>query len=394
MDALINLNVLSIGNNCINEIQQISYLSRFESLRLLNASGNPICREPEYKNFVLSRLKNIKYLDYRLIDQAAINTAREIYIDDIIAIEEEQKIISKQIEEKEKQLKEQEKYTSAYLPGIDQFFDQLFSLDGDYQKLLLFAKDILIELQKQFQEKIHPVLMECMNEVFKQQALRQEEWEQYQSCVHQSIEQNDKEGQRQLKVFQKQKKQQLKLISTSRTQSAIEENVKIMKSMIRDFSDSLMSMELILVEQFEDLNKEFERNYTDLCNSIKEQVTSWFVKCRELETENHEKINDAVLAAFDKQSKSDMEDLDDMLRDLLRDKDGVVNHITGSHEFRISKIDAQEEIFITGISEELEKTISKVQLEELKRDRSRIKEIILFHERCLQECDMAEEVAS
>jgi len=44
------------------------YLRPFKELRLINFAGNPICKDPEYRSYVLSHIKNLKYLDYRLVE--------------------------------------------------------------------------------------------------------------------------------------------------------------------------------------------------------------------------------------------------------------------------------------------------------------------------------------
>ena len=44
----------------------------FQKLQAVNFVGNPFCQEPEYRPYVLSHLKWVKYLDYRLVDEQAV----------------------------------------------------------------------------------------------------------------------------------------------------------------------------------------------------------------------------------------------------------------------------------------------------------------------------------
>jgi Leucine-rich repeat (LRR) protein len=74
LDPLTQLNVLSVGNNELQDMSDLAYLSKFENLRLLNVSGNPLCKHPEYKGFILSRLHHLQYIDYRLIEPTAVRT--------------------------------------------------------------------------------------------------------------------------------------------------------------------------------------------------------------------------------------------------------------------------------------------------------------------------------
>ena len=87
-----SLTVLSLGNNLVKDLECLSYLRPFKSLRLINFAGNPICQDPEYRSYVLSHIKNLKYLDYRLVQQEAVLQAREQYQDEMIELEEKEEL--------------------------------------------------------------------------------------------------------------------------------------------------------------------------------------------------------------------------------------------------------------------------------------------------------------
>ena len=55
---------------------KVTYLSQFPNLRVLNLAGNPIAKEKEYKLYVLAHIKNLKYLDYRLVDSETVHYKR------------------------------------------------------------------------------------------------------------------------------------------------------------------------------------------------------------------------------------------------------------------------------------------------------------------------------
>jgi hypothetical protein len=78
----------------------------------------------------------------------------------------------------------------------------------------------------------------------------------------------------------------------------------------------------------------------------------------------------------------------------LRDKDAVANHLTGSHDYHLSRIDAQEETFLTGLTKDLDLLVAQAHAYERKRHRSRLREVVLFQERCLIEVEQAEESAA
>ena len=72
MENLTQLEVFSIGNNKVPNLEDVTYLTKFPSLRVLNLAGNPLCSDPNYRDFVLSHFRNLKYLDYHLIDEESV----------------------------------------------------------------------------------------------------------------------------------------------------------------------------------------------------------------------------------------------------------------------------------------------------------------------------------
>ena len=81
-------------------------------------------------------------------------------------------------------------------------------------------------------------------------------------------------------------------------------------------SDFFMDCEMTLTEQFEEILKEFERNYTEICGSITENGQSAFARIRELDNEFHEKYSELILAIYERFSKGEIEDLDDDIREV------------------------------------------------------------------------------
>ncbi|KAJ1531202.1 replication factor A protein 2, partial [Nowakowskiella sp. JEL0078] len=92
-----------------------------------------------------------------------------------------------------------------------------------------------------------------------------------------------------------------------------------------------MGHEMALVEQFEDVIKEFERNFTEQCGTIGEYAQQSFSNMRELENEFHERFMECVMAAYERFHKGDIEEVDDDLRDIMSDKDTLINEINAGY---------------------------------------------------------------
>ena len=85
LEALTKLQVLSLGNNLITDVASVMYFRPFKELQAVNFVGNPLCQESDYRPYVLAFLKHLKYLDYRLVDEHAVQLAREQYQDQLQA---------------------------------------------------------------------------------------------------------------------------------------------------------------------------------------------------------------------------------------------------------------------------------------------------------------------
>ena len=74
MDSL-PLQVLSIGNNLIDRLDQLSYLRTFSQLKAVSLAGNPVADDTNYQSFVLAHLPALVYFDYRLVTDEAVSSA-------------------------------------------------------------------------------------------------------------------------------------------------------------------------------------------------------------------------------------------------------------------------------------------------------------------------------
>ena len=81
LEQLTELQVLSVGSNQLASLEDsIDYLRKLKNnLQVLRISNNAFQkqRNTEYKKYTIARLKNLKYIDYELIDvkekQAALD---------------------------------------------------------------------------------------------------------------------------------------------------------------------------------------------------------------------------------------------------------------------------------------------------------------------------------
>lgn len=207
LDSLTELQVFSIGNNNITSLDGLEYLIKFEKLRVLNLSGNAVCKDKNYKNYCLAHFKNLKYLDYRLIDQESIAVARQKFIDSIIALEEEANILAIKREEARKQMELDKVHSKAHILHIDSLFDRMFDADADFQKLIPIAPAIITDMKEEFRAKFEIVIKEMKHFILKKSSEKEEELLMIQTCIGDVKGESDRECMQKLELFYHQKKE-------------------------------------------------------------------------------------------------------------------------------------------------------------------------------------------
>jgi Leucine-rich repeat len=123
------------GQNHLSRLERISYLRQFQHLELVNLADNPICREANYKSYILSHLKNLKYLDYNRVQADDVAQAIEHHQDEVMDLREK----DEKDEEEQKALAQAAQHVvlmkEANLDGVDSLFDDVTKDDVDWHKL-------------------------------------------------------------------------------------------------------------------------------------------------------------------------------------------------------------------------------------------------------------------
>ncbi|KAJ3000105.1 Dynein regulatory complex subunit 3 [Globomyces sp. JEL0801] len=391
LDDLVNLQVFSIGNNNITVMEGLNDLMKFEQLSVLNLTGNAVCKLPHYKSYCLAHFRHLKYLDYRLIDQESIAIASEKYIDSIISQEEDEKTNLAKKENIRKQMEIDNLNNKAHILYIDTLFDRMFDEDADFKKLVPIAPAIVIDMKEEFRAKFEIVVKELKHFVLKKSQEKQDECSMIEQCMNEVKNASDEQCLEKLTEFYHKKKELLRIVQNSRNPKEVDDAVKELREITQTLSDFLMGAEMVIVEQFEEVIKEFERNYTELCNAINECGQTSLARLREIETEFLEKFSEAIMVMYERFNKGDIEEIDDEIRDIMSDKDVLINAINSAHDFRLSKLDQQEDSLVTGVAKDQETVIKQKYAAEVKRNRDRVGEIIALLGKCHAEIDFAEE---
>ncbi|MBN3303924.1 DRC3 protein, partial [Amia calva] len=382
MDNLQQLQVLSLGNNFLAQLDNAVYLRKFKRLRTLNLAGNPIHKDERYKIFIAAYLPELVYLDYRLLDDNTREVASVQYQYAIEELRQNEALEQQGQEERHRQEEELQLHKAAYVEFLNgpSLFDSMYAEDTEAAKLAyLPGVAQLLESYPfiHFVSHTHSQFVALCQQVFtlglEQHERREDEVSAFFSCMGEAVSNNQERAALKVSTFEKerqevfrelQKMTEPKLLVT-RLAQCVEETVQL--------CDCLMTLELQLVDQLEDIVKDFERNISDMVSGFIETVQVllvstlpyWeftFAQCRDLENNHHEKLLEIAVATLEKVAKNELvEDLSDDIRMLLVDKDTVINAVSASHDTHLLKIDNREDELMTKINSWSTTLIEKVK---------------------------------
>nr|DBA19254.1 TPA: hypothetical protein GDO54_015116 [Pyxicephalus adspersus] len=376
MDSLKHLQVLSIGNNNLTSLENLVYLRRFEQLRTLSLTGNPICEDENYKLFVATHLPNLVYLDFRLIDENIRDIANVKYQYSIEELNHNETLERVKREKEEQSQRELDKHKAAYVEYLNGpfLFEGMYAEDVDGTRLsTLPGVDELVDL---YRTKCTEVCQSIFDYGLKHYEKREAEMSIFNQCLQEAVTENQEASAKQIEEFQINNNELLDELSQIADQQIVDAKSLQYSQEIAQLMDSLLNLELQLVDQVEEIVKEYERNINELMSTFLETIQGLMAQIRDLENHHHEKILEMCIIMLERVLKGEMdEDMTDELRTLFVDKDTIINAVSASHDIHLLKIDNREDELVTKINNWASNLIQQVHREEQQRNRKRVAEI-------------------
>jgi hypothetical protein len=154
LEPLVNLQVLSIGHNRLATLEEIHYLRHFKHLRCLVVKENPVCKDDNFHVSVLAHLRQLRYLDYELINQQAVKAAREEKHEELHEAEEKERQQRLDDEDAAVAAQKRAEAEEANLGGVETLFADMMKADLDILKLqpLPGYQDLIDQYKYQFIE--------------------------------------------------------------------------------------------------------------------------------------------------------------------------------------------------------------------------------------------------
>eukprot|EP00761_Pharyngomonas_kirbyi_P001366 gb/GECH01001370.1/.p1 GENE.gb/GECH01001370.1/~~gb/GECH01001370.1/.p1 ORF type:complete len:511 (+),score=178.49 gb/GECH01001370.1/:1-1533(+) len=385
MDSLINLECLSLGKNLIEDKEELAYLRRFENLKLLTLKGNPICEGWDIQMLVLAYTKNLKYLDYRLVDPSEVTNAREHFHEKLKKIEETERKEKEEIESKEEKDKKDAQLLEENLYGIDELFESMMKTDNEYlQESRIVFENVFEDYKETFTKYIEH-LTEIMRNRKKQ---KEEHWNALQDTLKKEDEKNIDYGRKHIKDFEKKRKTVIRESKDVEDEEAVEMLDNLVQEVERIAQD-MVEREVTQAEDFADVLTNFEMNMKEFREGT--EISTLFANLRDEEVKYNNAVKEKIEECAEKIRGGEDVQLNENVRMFISDKDNALTVVEASLTSHTNVLDTQEEKMQNREEKWYKNLISKINEDEHTRNRRRIAEIWSLVDNVQKEVDEEKE---
>jgi len=369
MDNLTKLQVLSVGNNRLTQLESIMYLRTFVHLQAVNLVGNPFCQEDDYRRYVLAHLKHIKYLDYRLVDQQAVSTAKEQYQDELLEMEESEQQQEAVTEASEEKAKRAALHQSAAMKGMDDLFEDLM-VKGDGEMYRLHGLQQFAEPMAQLRDQVEQATEEHIGTILQQKETKDSEHRDFTAALEYAKAEAAAEAKRDIGEYSALAK---KLLTEAGEQpyAIIQQLHKANEALY----EKLMDNEVSASERYAESIATFDAAYDELIKRTLETTSAFFGRLRDMEAAYHERIVTACAELLEKVAADQGEYIPEDARGMLSDKDTAMGVINTAHDARVSRLDAKEDELRTLESKASAAVVKAAVDAEYNRNRTRVIEV-------------------
>lgn len=381
-----NLEIFSCANNEISLTDELQTLRKFERLRVVNFQNNPVCKDPEYQPVLLAFLKHLKYLDFRLVDDAKVQSAKEQYFSDLqqLTIDEAQEAQAKKREEEEAETNAL--YARANMPGVETLFKTMQAEDMEGEKLKLFSEfeDPLADFQDDFKDAWESFKV-AMLDLYDQKV---DEKKKFDLNYFGAIEAVDQQSKKMIADYKMLKKRTNTKLEEGTSGPEREELLSELHGRTEELREHLLELEMFQVEQYEDLIMQFEDKYGSIRSKTLDETRQFFEKMRDMQNVYFEKVQERAKDLLTKYAAGEVLNLPDEAQQVLADKDAFMTGVvTGSHEFKISKIDGKDEEITKRENANYSSMVDSILAAEKERSRTRTDDVLSMIEFFQREID-------
>ncbi|CDS37103.1 leucine rich repeat containing protein 48 [Echinococcus multilocularis] len=385
LDKNKKLRYLSLGSNSVEDLKNILYLRRFKKLDCLSLADNPISSHSEYDQYIFAFLPHLKYLDYKNILPEWRAEAYEKYQMAVDQMVEQQLEEERQDQKKEEERVFMEGCRAAFIDKIygDALFKAIFEKDTDGRQLCQVPS--IEELVEQYpfctyKEKVIDACKQLFVSGQEEYQKRLEEEKALRNCISKAKEDSKARALTSIHAYEIKKNEilaKLDEIQMDALPVLTESLLCDLRQHIYDLWNDLMTNEIALVDQIEDVVNEFDRNLEEKVSSFCETVQVCFSKVRESALTFNERLAELTLTYTERIAKTDGPQDENYA--IYADREFVVNALSNSKETHVNVIDLTEEGILKSIRSWFSELMDDIhEKEENTRHTNRVAEINLY----------------
>ncbi|XP_066592283.1 dynein regulatory complex subunit 3-like isoform X2 [Prorops nasuta] len=397
IDDLDKLRIFNVANNKISTNKHVIYLRKFINLRSFTIKNNPCTKIEGYKEYLLAFNPQLKYFEYKLINEEEREVAAQKYykeIFDLQEIEKEEEISSKRDSRDKTNLS-----SSLCIDNLkdDYLFQDMFHHDKK-GKLLYMVNENSKNCFEEYRNQFLKICKELYEKGLEQHTYRLDEIKLFQDVVDNYKTLVEEKARTLVEDVLKTKAEILMKIKQLKESTeeemdvdVIDKNVARLHKFADDFNDSilktwkiLLANELTLHDQITVMNETFRFNIKDIVETFIETVRTYFSELRNLESEYKDSINSVLLFYISEFNENDK--MPNHFINVCGDKDILNNNVNVSNEMHLQIIDDWEDNIIVCLNEWLEKFTDEQKQKEEQRNNKKILEVSHFLE--VQKKDM------
>lgn len=265
----------------------------FPRLGMVTLYDNPVCEERDFRNMVLAFLRNLKFLDYRLIEEEEVQTAKERFHNELLKVSDNEEQYAQNQEEDEKKLLEEQLLAKANIAGIDDLFDEMFECEAD-ETIKIFnycTADIIEKYRTKFTDKKDEFKMEMINS----SRNKDNELEELYSTLQKSQYETNSSSKTLIKEFEKKKKEIISNVKEMTAESEEEDlhQLDLLDRELDILAEKLIEVEVNQSEAFWEVIEEFLPNYREMdCTS---KIQNFFKKLKKIEDKYSIELKDRLM---------------------------------------------------------------------------------------------------
>ncbi|XP_069380931.1 dynein regulatory complex subunit 3 [Paralichthys olivaceus] len=409
MDGLGKLSHFSISNNLLEQLDNVLSLTKFKKLFTLNLSGNPISKEDDYRFFIAAFFPNLTCLNFRLLSE---ETKKEASIKHYTAIEKmrQEELQKQQADDAEQSRKaELQLHTDAFVEFLNgsNLFKSMFKDDPEadtlqsvtgvahllqtYPLILGFLIHVgvlmtyssgisflkFLDPMLTFEQQMVGLCVQLFEIGLAEHKQREAELNSFLSGRTKVVTDHQKKTSQILAEFEQQHQERMVELQQLSEPDKLQVKIHHCNDAINQLSNSLMSLELKLNSQLEDIITKLDINISDMVDSFTETVQGIFAQCRDLEDNYHQNVRDIALATLEKVASDSVgEDMSGDIRWLFTNKNMVMDALTTGHDNHLLKINDRETQMLTRVNAWKVSLIKGIQDKELKRNHTCISDTL------------------